>query len=286
MIDCSVSFDGIIRSVERIASGYALAEAPLAAPDGGVYFSDVLGGGVYHFSSRTGEVETVLAKRRGIGGMALHADGGLVMTGRDLIHFREGDSRTVFSDPELAGLNDLTVDLDGRVIVGCLRFRPFAGEPPVEGEFIQLDGTIVLPGVLWANGCSFSPGGHTFYGCDYERGIIFAADRNDDGTYGAPRALAVSPSGKADGMAVDEDGCLWVALGPRATVGRFTPDGDLDTEIAVDAEFVASVCFAGAELRDLVITTTGDLANPAARDGCVFITQAPVAGLAVPAATD
>jgi gluconolactonase len=110
--------------LERVASGYALAEAPAAAPDGGIYFSDVLGGGVYHLSPTSGAVETVVVKRRGVGGMALHADGGLVMTGRDVIHVREGESRTLYSDPEVPGLNDLTVDPHGHVIFGCMRLSP------------------------------------------------------------------------------------------------------------------------------------------------------------------
>jgi xylono-1,5-lactonase len=264
--------------VERVASGYGLAEAPVAAPDGGVYFSDALGGGVYHLSPTTGAVETVLGKRRGVGGMALHADGGLVMTGRDVIHFRDGDSRTLYSNPEIPGLNDLTVDPDGQLIVGGLRFRPFLGEPPVPGEFIRLDGSVVLPDVVWPNGCAFSPDGGTFYGCDYQRGQVVAVDRTVDGEYGTPRVAVVSPSGAADGMAVDEDGCLWIALGPRASVARFTPDGRLDTEIHLDADFVASLCFAGQDRRDLYITTTGNPADPAARGG-VFLTRAPVAGL-------
>jgi len=271
--------------MERVASGYGLAEAPVAAPGGGVYFSDVLGGGVYYFSATTGEVETVVAKRRGVGGMALHADGGLVMTGRDVVHVREGQSRTLYANQNIPGLNDMTVDPDGHVIVGCLRFRPLAGEPPVAGEFIRLDGTVVLCDVLWPNGCAFSPDGLTFYGCDYQRGVVLAADRISDGQYGATRIAVVSPSATADGMAVDEDGCLWVALGARASVGRFTPDGNLDAEIPVDADFVASLCFAGVDRRDLFITTAGNPADPEARGG-VFVTRAPVAGLVVPAVTD
>jgi xylono-1,5-lactonase len=132
---------GITR-LERVASGYTLAETPVAAPDGVNYFSDVLGGGVYHFSPGSGAVQTVVAKRRGVGGMALHADGGLVMTGRDVIHVRDGETRTLYFNPEIKGLNDLTVDPDGRVIVGCLRFRPFAGDDPIAGEFIGLDGPV------------------------------------------------------------------------------------------------------------------------------------------------
>jgi len=124
------------------------------------------------------------------------------------------------------------------VIVGCLRFRPLAGEPPVAGEFIRLDGTVVMSNVLWANGCAFSPDGLTFYGCDYQRGLVLAADRTSDGKYVAARTAAVSPSRAADGLAIDEDGCLWLALGPRASVARFTPDGNLDAEVPVDADFV------------------------------------------------
>jgi sugar lactone lactonase YvrE len=57
--------------MERIASGYALAEAPVASADGGVYFSDALGGGVYQWAPATHEVETVVPKRRGVGGMGV-----------------------------------------------------------------------------------------------------------------------------------------------------------------------------------------------------------------------
>ena len=48
--------------VERVASGYVLAEALVAAPDDGIYFSDAVGGGVHDFSPPTGAVETVVGK--------------------------------------------------------------------------------------------------------------------------------------------------------------------------------------------------------------------------------
>src|SRR6266545_3521564 len=104
--------------MERIASGYQLAEAPVATEDGGVIFSDVLGGGVHRWSPVTGKVETVVPKRRGVGGIVVHADGGLVVSGRDVSHIDEaGDSRTLFAAEGIAGINDLTVDPDGHVIV-------------------------------------------------------------------------------------------------------------------------------------------------------------------------
>ena len=80
--------------MEALAWGYGLVEGPTFAPDGSVYFSDVLGGGVHRLSPG-GDVETVIPKRRGVGGMCLHADGGLVVSGRDVVHAGNG---TVLSD--------------------------------------------------------------------------------------------------------------------------------------------------------------------------------------------
>jgi gluconolactonase len=252
-------------------------------------FSDVLGGGVHRWSPATGTVETVVPKRRGIGGMAGHADGGLVISGRDVIHVLEGVTRTIYApaaDSGVAGLNDLTVDPDGHLVVGQLRFRPFAGDAPVPGEFVQVgEGAPVevLGDVEWANGCAFSPDGTTFYGCDYQRGLVLAADRHPDGTYGPSRVAVTSPSGAADGLAVDETGALWVAMGPSGTVGRFTPDGRLDRELDVPATFVASLCFGGAGGKDVFITTAGDAGDPAA--GALLHTSVDVAGAAIPLAT-
>jgi gluconolactonase len=273
--------------MERVASGYQLAEAPVATTGGGVVFSDVLGGGVHEWSPATGAVTTVVPKRRGVGGMARHADGGLVMSGRDVIHVAgDGATRPVYEPGEgVAGINDLTVDPDGRIVVGQLRFRPFAGEAPIPGEFVTVGGgadpTPVLDDVLWVNGCQFAPDGSVFYGCDVHRGVVLAADRRADGTYTGRRVVIESPTGVADGIAVDETGAVWVALGPSGSVGRFTPDGRLDAEVPVDATFVASLCFGGSDGRDLFVTTIGQDEE----EGAVFHGRVDVAGAPITLAT-
>jgi sugar lactone lactonase YvrE len=272
---------------ERIASGYQLAEAPVATAGGGVVFADVLGGGVHEWSPATGEVTTVVAKRRGVGGMARHADGGLVMSGRDVIHVAaDGTTRTVYAPGDgIAGLNDLTVDPDGRIVVGQLRFRPFAGEEPVPGEFVAVGGiadpSVVVDDVLWVNGCQYSPDGTTFYGCDVHRGVVLAADRRADGSHHGRRVVIESPTGVADGIAVDETGAIWVALGPSGSVGRFTPDGVLDLEVSTGASFVASLCFGGTDRRELFITTIGREGE----SGALYHGDADVAGAPITPAT-
>ena len=69
--------------MEALATGYGLIEGPVWDPDEGLYWSDVAHGGV-HRLARSGAVTTVIPHRRGIGGMARHADGGLVVGGRNI----------------------------------------------------------------------------------------------------------------------------------------------------------------------------------------------------------
>jgi sugar lactone lactonase YvrE len=253
--------------VEALASGYGLLEAPCADGDG-VYFSDVLGGGVHRWTPG-GEVETVIPKRRGIGGMCLHADGGLVVSGRDVVHVKDGESRTLLARDEVVGFNDLGTDAEGRVLAGALRFHPFKGEDPVPGEIWRIDAAgeaeEVFGGILWANGIGTSPDGEMVYACDFSSGEVIAYDG------AAARPLIRTESGDADGLAVDCEGCIWVALGGGSAIGRYSPAGELDRVLEVPTDFVSSLCFGGEDLRDLYITTVGSL----------FRTRVDVAGLPV-----
>src|SRR5947207_10308767 len=76
--------------MQELATGYGLIEGPVWDPAKGLYFSDVLGGGIY-LLDRTDQVSLAVPKRRGIGGMALHAEGGLVAGGRGILHVSLAD---------------------------------------------------------------------------------------------------------------------------------------------------------------------------------------------------
>jgi sugar lactone lactonase YvrE len=245
--------------MEELVAGRGLLEGPTIDGEGGVYFSDVVGGGVYRWSPAG--VELVVPKRRGVGGIVLHADGGLVVTGRDVQHVRDGKSRTLLSLEGVTGFNDLATAPDGSVYVGALRFHPFAGEAPVPGEIWRIapaaEAAPVAGGVLWANGIGFSPDGRVAYGSDYARACVLAWDVGDDGGLSSPRTFAEVPAASADGLAVDEEGGVWVAAGAAGNLVRFTPGGALDRTVDVPASFVSSLCFGGEDMRD-VFVTTGD----------------------------
>jgi sugar lactone lactonase YvrE len=258
--------------MEELASGFSLLEGPTINREGDVYFSDVIRGGVYRWSPDG--VEQVVPKRRGVGGIVLHEDGGVIVTGRDVLHVKDGQSRTLLALDGVTGFNDLATAPDGSVYVGALRFMPFAGEAPVPGEIwrIPVDGepAPVAGGVLWANGIGFSPDGATAYGSDYARSCVLAWDVDADGSLSSPRVFAEVPAGSADGLAVDQEGGVWVATGDAGKLVRFLPGGSLDRESDVLAPFVSSLCFGGDDMEDVYITTG---------DGKLLRGRADVAGL-------
>ena len=115
--------------MQELATGYGLIEGPVWDPAKGLYFSDVVGGGIY-LLDRAGEISFAVPKRRGVGGMALHADGGLIAGGRDIVHVSLADhSMKVLFDQHGAdnavGFNDLTTDAKGRIYVGSIAFAIF-----------------------------------------------------------------------------------------------------------------------------------------------------------------
>jgi gluconolactonase len=270
---------------ETLASGYGLVEGPTWAPDGSLYWSDVLGGGVYRRDAR-GAITTVVPKRRGVGGIALHAGGGLVVGGRDLIHVKDGASRSLLALEGLPGWNDLCADARGRVWAGTVRFRVFDPDAkPVPGECWRLDaagaGAPVYDGVLHANGIALAPDERWLAHSDTLRSVIWAHDLDADGNVSNRRSFRVD--GAPDGLAFDANGCVWVAIAGGGRVDRFTPAGRLDRSLEVPARMVTSVCFAGPDLRELVVVTADHTGDPALR-GCVLRTRLDVAGAPAPAA--
>ena len=274
--------------LEALAWGYGLIEGPRCDAAGNLYFSDVPNGGVYRLSP-SGGVDVVVPKRRGVGGIALHADGGILVTGRNLCHVRDGESRIVWT-PDAPGLNDLFVDRDGRVITGTMRSDPFSTEGPrTAGECwrISSDGAAVeLYGdVSLTNGIGFSPDGSVLYHSDSAVPGVIAHSYAPDGSVSGRRFFVQRGDLTPDGLAVDEAGTVWVAdVSGSSSVRGFSADGEEVGRIDVPARTVTSLCFGGADRRDLYIVTADNTAEPD-RGGTIYRTRADVPGCAVALAT-
>jgi gluconolactonase len=156
----------------------------------------------------------------------------------------------------VAGFNDLVTTDDGGVLAGALRFRAVLGEEPVPGEIWRLspdgEASMWADGVIWPNGIGLSPAGDVVYVSDYQTGEVLAYDAGGGGR----RLFARMPEGQPDGLAVDSEGFVWVALGGAKAIGRFTPEGELERRLGVPAAFVSSVAFGD---RTLLVATAGAL---------------------------
>jgi gluconolactonase len=268
--------------IETLAYGYGLIEGPRWAPDGSLYFSDVPNGGVHRLRP-DGTVEVVVPKRRGVGGIALHADGGLVLSGRNVCHVRDGETRILYARDDVGGFNDLFADARGRVIVGSLRDDPFgAMNDRRTGDCYRVDApgeaVTLYEGVALTNGIGFSPDGRTLYHADTPVGVI-AHDVDDDGGVvpGSRRVFATVDRGAVDGLTVDRDGGVWVAAVDGYAVARFTPQGALDRRIPMPAKRVTSLVFGGVDLDELYVVSADNTDDPS-RQGSVFRVSADLVG--------
>jgi len=268
-------------------SGYGLVEGPVWHQELGLLYSDVLNGGVFRLA-KDGTVSQQVPKRRGIGGMALHADGGLVMGGRDVVvsNMDGTDMRVLLAGadtPAGVGFNDLTTDSEGRIYVGCVGFRIFGGEEPKPGflHVIDLDGSVrtISDGIMLTNGMGFSPDGKTLYHSDARGDVVRAYDMLPDGSVSGWKPLAEIKGGETpDGLAVAADGSIWVALAHGGAVAVYEPDGTLRERIPVPLPMVTSVCFGGDDLKDVYIVT-GSRGGPHENCGSVFVMRTEVPGI-------
>jgi sugar lactone lactonase YvrE len=140
---------------------HTLLEGPRIAADGTLVYSDVIAGGLWACDP-AGEIVELLGKRRGIGGVLAHAEGGWVISGRSIVHLlSDGSQRELLSDPDVPGYNDLGVTPAGDLLIGELRYLPMAGEEPREGRLLMLtDGgrlEVLSEEVLWPNGIGVAP---------------------------------------------------------------------------------------------------------------------------------
>jgi gluconolactonase len=278
--------------MQCVAEGYGLIEGPVWDPKRGLYYSDVFNGGVY-LLDRSDKISQVVPKRRGIGGMALHEAGGLVVGGRDIAYIRLADGATqsllaLDAIPGATGFNDLTADRSGRIYVGSLAFRVFSGETPKPGHLhvIDLDGAMrtLSDGVMLTNGLGFSPDDKRLYHCDAREGLVRVYDARPDGSVGPWRKFAEMGEGRVpDGLKVAGDGSVWVADAHGGRVAVFNPDGSHRQDVKVPLPMVTSLCFGGDDLRDLYIVT-GSRGGPSDNCGSIFRTRVDVPGLALPPA--
>ena len=238
---------------------------------GTLLWVDIMDGHVHQLDLDSMQ-DRVFAFDQPVGAVAPREQGGLVLALRDgfAVTDARGENLTWLArlDHEQPGmrLNDGACDSNGRFWAGTMHmdFTPGAGalyclEP--SGELSK-----VVKDISISNGIGWSPDDTVMYYVDTPTYSLDTFDfESKTGELGDRRSLAKisEDTGMPDGLAVDELGCIWVALWNGWSVFRYAPDGELIGVVEVPVERVTSCAFAGKDLDELFITT----ARPENEDG-------------------
>ena len=222
--------------------------------------------------ARRNQISTVAAAiraRRG-GGYVLAAEDRFLFLDRELAIQRE--LPPAFTDP-LIRMNDGGCDPQGRFYCGTMAYA----ETPGAGTLYRLDPDdsvhVVLRHVTISNGLQWSRNGDTAFYADTPTGRIdrFTFDPHT-GSFTERRPFAEITGGYPDGMAIDEEDGIWVALWGGSAVHRYDDRGRLDEVISLPVSNVTACAFGGPDRRTLFITTSrqGLAANEQPDAGAVF----------------
>jgi sugar lactone lactonase YvrE len=173
--------------------------------------------------------------------------------------------------------NDVKVDPRGRAWVGTMAFD----KRPRNGALYRVDDEVasrVVHGLTISNGPAFDDAGTTLYLADTALGVIDVFDVEPETRALASRRRLVDLSDSQvwpDGMTVDDEGMLWVAIARASAVHRYRADGTLDGLVELPTTNPTSVAFGGADGDELYITTSWVDCEPDSHavdpfDGAIF----------------
>ena len=254
---------------------------------------DILGGAVLEGALDDGRIE--VTRRHAFDGMVGAVvpadDGTLLVAGQEqLVVVRPDGSRA--DGPRIlpAGrgrrCNDGTTDPAGRFCVGTMALE---GESRSETLVrLEPDGTLTTldDDLGLSNGLAWSVDGRRLYSVDSARSTVFVRDYDAAGGAVGERREHLRLDGTPDGIAVDAEDHLWIAVHGAGEARRYAPDGAVVDRRTVPAPHSTAVALAGDDLRTLVITTAyGELAPDEHRahpeSGRLFTARVDVPGLTV-----
>ena len=266
-----------------------LGEGPTWSPrDGALYWVDILTPSVHCYDTIRGEDREV--KLGSMVSVAIpKATGGLLVATPAGLMTLDMDSKTLTtlchpeSDRPGNRYNDGKCDRMGRLWIGTLDMGTAANR----GNLFRVDADgswkKMETGITVANGLGWSPNNKTMYFTDSVRRTIYAYDFDlRPGTISNRRPFITldASDGTPDGLTVDEEGCLWVAVWDAWRVSRYAPDGRELLRIRMPVPRPTSCCFGGNSLDTLYVTSASVRLNEAAllaapQSGSLFAIRIP-----------
>ncbi|MFJ9346027.1 SMP-30/gluconolactonase/LRE family protein [Streptomyces sp. NPDC101237] len=271
-----------------VAAEATLGEGPTwDAATGRLIWIDVLGARIHTYDPVTGR-RTVRTAEQHIGAVKPRVNGGLVLNLRDGVGLLDPDDtfRWLHREP-VAGrrANDAAVAPDGSLWAGTMRYDERTGGGTLSRVTGDGSVTTLLPEVTVSNGTGWSPDGSRVYYVDTPTRRVDVFDYDGERPRDRrPWVTVEADAGYPDGLTVDAEGCVWVALWGGGAVHRYTPDGELDRVIGLPASLTTACAFGGADLTDLYVTTARvGLERPHPTAGSLLVVPGAGKGVAQPA---
>ncbi len=236
-------------------------------------FVDIMRGHVHEFDPASGS-DRVIDVGQPVGAVALAERGDWIIAAQDGFHRLDPVTgrlsliALVEADQPDTRMNDGAVVSAGRFWAGTMGTRDHDGR----GRLYRLDPDgsvhVMLAPVSISNGIDWSPDARLMYYADTptHRVDVFDFDAAA-GTLAnrRPFITVAEPDGWPDGLVVDAEGGIWLALWGGRGVRRYLPDGRLDRHLSLPVSCVTKPAFGGAALDDLYLTSAWIELDAAAR---------------------
>jgi sugar lactone lactonase YvrE len=190
-------------------------------------------------------------------------DGWIVALDRSIFFLDEEGEMRELARPEGHNapgvrMNDGAADPWGRFWVGSMALRTKDAQGSLY-RFHESSGTeLMLSEVTISNGLGWSPDRRTMYYVDSGPGTICTFDVDKNGEISGKQLFCqfnTEDDGRPDGLCVDSDGAIWVAIWGAYEVRRFSPSGELLARVKLSTVQPSSCAIGGANGTTLYITT-------------------------------
>ena len=280
-----------VRDIHTLLDDLMFGEGP-RWHEGALWFSDMHAHEVVRVELEGGRPDTVVHVPNRPSGLGFDPDGRLLvvsMNDKKLLRHVDAGLEEVADMSALAGgpCNDMVVDAKGRAYVGNFGFDTFGGAPQQDTVLILVmpEGEVraVADGLAFPNGTVVTPDGKTLI-VGESRGLrLTAFDIEEDGSL-SNRWLWADLGVSADGIALDEEGCIWVSSPRGPGFIRVAEGGEIKETI--ESDMLAIACALGGEDRRTLFLLEAKEASPEKIEGRgnarIRYTRVDVAGAGIP----
>lgn len=232
--------------------------------NGKCFWVDALDACIYSFDVVSQRVECHKIKSK-IGSIVMHENGSYILGGHDGLFVWDGESEPQLIMKECDGIilnniNEMIVDCYGRILIGQ---EVYNEDNVYEKGFLfkvdlDLKISVLEKEMSISNGMAFDTKNNKFYLIDSVDRIVYRYDYFPDEGLISNKSRFIEfnqNDGLPDGMTIDREGNLWIALWFGGKICKFNNEGKLLDELKLPALQLSSLCFGGQNLNELYITS-------------------------------